>query len=211
MIVSLNLKKDDFLEQFYKKSMEELDEFFKINWIRNTPKIMIIPDRRTINKIKKYETEDWVVGWTDGINVYLLDRENYEKESCHKYSDEEYTALLKHELAHLFTGIFCDHKNIKPIWINEGISIYLSGQNKFKKPPKEFKKFLRYHDYGGKEIYNESGFVVEFLIKKYGKEKFLSLLKELRNLKTKKEFENKFSDVYGFELSYENFNKQFNE
>jgi len=207
MIFSLNLQKDEFLEQAYKKSMEELNEFFGINWKRNTPLIIIVPNRGIIDILTKRKTEDWVIGWTDfhSDNLFLLDRKNFEKESCHKYSEEKYIALLKHELTHLFTKIFCNSHNIKPVWINEGLSIYLSGQNKFKKRPTEFTKFLTFCNHGGKEIYAESGFAVEFLIKKYGKEKFLTLLKELKNLKTEKKFKEKFQEVYGFELNYKNF------
>jgi len=67
-------------------------------------------DRETINRLRGKETEDWIVGWVNKTDVYVLDKENYEKESNHKYSDEEYFRLIKHELAHSFFRLFLNSK-----------------------------------------------------------------------------------------------------
>jgi hypothetical protein len=207
MIFSLESQKDLFLENVYIQSMKELNEFFGINWIKNTPEIFTMKDRATINLLTNSNTENWLTGWADGNSIYLLDKENYESESCHEYSDESYSSFVKHELVHLFSGIFCGVRNFKPIWISEGLAVYLSGQNNLNKSPIKFEKFLSFYEKGGKEIYNESGFAIEILIKEFGKEKFFTLLKKLKDIETKKEFENYFTELYGFELDYENFNK----
>lgn len=131
MIYQIQTINNPKLEKFYEDSMAELDSFFKLNWKRNRPNLILIPDRKTINALKGKETENWVVGWTEKTNIYLLSNENYEKESNHKYSDEEYRALIKHELTHCFSDIITG-SNKKPVWLLEGISIFLSGQNKFK-------------------------------------------------------------------------------
>lgn len=192
------------LDEIYAKSMEELDSFFKINWKYNRPNLILVPDRKTINSLKGQKTESWVVGWVGNGIVYLLDDQNFEKESNHKYSDEEYFALLKHELAHCFSNIVSNFSR-KPVWLLEGISIYLSGQNKLKTKPKKFEKFIDFFDKGGKEIYSESGFAVLFLVKKYGKRKLLSLLRGSKESESKENFAKLFKSIYGFELSYENF------
>lgn len=210
MIFNLESKKDSLLEEAYHGFMKELNDFFEINWIRNTPKIFIIRDRITINHLLGRETEDWMVGWVNGNSVYLLNREHYEDESCHKYNEKEYLAFFKHELVHLFSSIFCNIKDFKPIWLNEGLSIYLSGQNKFKKRPSFFKEFLSFYENEGKDVYHESGFAVEILINKFGKERFFSLLKKLKEIKDKEEFEIIFKEIYGFNLDYDNFNKYLN-
>jgi len=205
-IFNLFSKVDSFLEKEYEKSMKELKEFFGINWIYNTPSIILIPDRKTIDILKETKTEDWLVGWANGHIVYLLGRKNYEKESCHKYSDEEYSALLKHELCHLFVNIFTEYYKSIPTWLEEGICIHLSGQDKFKKPLKKFEKFLGFTDDVGKGVYNESGFAVELLINKFGKEKFLKLLacdfgRKYENLPSE------FKKIYGRDLNYKTFNE----
>ncbi len=58
-----------------------------------------------MNKIMRINTKKWVVAFTYYNHdwIYLLDKNNLEKESYHKYSKETYAARIKHELAHLFS------------------------------------------------------------------------------------------------------------
>ncbi len=192
------------LDEIYEKSIEEYIDFFQFNWKYNRPKIFLIPDRKTMDLFAGHKTESWVVGWARKGNVYLLDDQNYEKESNHKYSDEEYFALAKHELAHCFSDVVSNSSG-KPVWLLEGISIFLSGQYKVKPKPKVFTAFIDFFENGGSEVYKESGFAVMFLVEKYGKEKLISLLKGTKEIKTKEDFAKLFKSIYEFELSYENF------
>jgi len=204
MVFEINKIDNSKLDKVYEKSMEELDSFFELGWKYNRPNLILVPNRKTIDSLKGKETENWVVGWTSGNTVYMLSDENYETESNHKYSDEEYFALLKHELAHCFSHIisgFCQ----KPIWLLEGISIFLSGQLKLRPKPENYSRFIEFHEKGGKGVYSESGFAVEFLVKKYGKEKLLQLLKKAKESNSKKDFADLFKSIYDFELSYDNF------
>ncbi|MCX6702526.1 MAG: hypothetical protein NTW60_01495 [Candidatus Wolfebacteria bacterium] len=191
-------------DRVYKKSMRELSSFFRINWNQNPPKLILVPDRKTIDFLKGEKTEEWVIGWASKGNVYLLDDKNFEKESNHKYSDKEYFALIKHELAHCFSSVVSNSSG-KPIWLLEGISIYLSGQDKLKTRPKKLTKFIDFFDKSGKGVYLESGFAVAFLVKKYGEKKLLHLLKASKEAMSKKSFAKLFRSIYGFELSYKNF------
>jgi len=91
------------VKDFYNKAMKELIDFYGVNWIENTPVIYLIDSRESLDIISGYKTEDWVVGRALSYNkLLLLSPESYETESSHKYSDEEYYSLLKHELSHLF-------------------------------------------------------------------------------------------------------------
>ena len=211
MIFEIKEKKDKFLEDSYRKSMKELDGFFEIGWIRNTPSVCVVPDRKTIDKLYHQKTEKWLVAWarTSSRIIYILNRKNFEKESDHKYSKEKYYALIKHELSHMFISTYLKSSSIKPYWLDEGVAIYLSGQNKFKKPINKFNKFLEFYHKYGKEIYNESGFFIELLVKKFGKNKLLELIKSLKEIESEKEFNKKFKQIYGFDLDYEEINKIF--
>ena len=168
MVFQISGTKEDRIEKIYEESMKDLGKFFELNWNRNRPSVFLIPDRKTIDSLKGNNTEDWVVGWSNGNDVFILSPKNYESESSHKYSDKEYYALLKHELAHCFSNIIGNYSQ-KPIWLLEGISIFLSGQNNFKNKPKKYSSFINYYGVGGEGVYHESGFAVEFLVKKYGK------------------------------------------
>lgn len=204
MIFEINQINNSKLSEVYKNSMEELDSFFELGWKYNRPNIVLVPDRKTINSLKGKETEEWFVGWVNGNTVYMLSDKNYETESSHKYSEFKYFATIKHELAHCFSNIINGSKQ-NPIWLLEGISILLSGQLKLTKKPSKYSNFIDFYENGGKNVYAESGFAVEFLVKKYGKEKLLQLLKKSKESNSKKDFADLFHSIYNFELSYDNF------
>ena len=127
MTLKLSKIKDEFIDNLFEECMNELKDFFKINWTKNRPSIILFEDRETLDELKGSKTDDWNVGFATNNKIYLLNRENYEKESCHKYSDEEYKKLLKHELVHLYYDIFSRGAHY-PRWFNEGLAVFLSGQ-----------------------------------------------------------------------------------
>lgn len=88
------------------------------------------------------------------------------------------------------------------MWLNEGLASYLSGQKKICDNPLDVFSYFDKSDAG---VYKVGYFWVELLIRKFGKTKFLKLIKAL-NLKfnlTEKIFAAKFYNIYGF-----NFNKK---
>lgn len=187
---------------FYDRAMEELKDFYGINWNENTPSILLVDSRKEFDILIGKQTEPWVVGTTPRYNeLLLLSPESYEKESIHKYSDEEYFSLIKHELSHLFYTILS--KGAPPVWLDEGFAIYSSGQLSTKKKPKELKHFLEYYSKVGEDVYPEAGFVVEALFKKYGKEEVLGFIKLLPKFKGEKIFKETFEKYFQLELSYE--------
>lgn len=65
MIFDIQTSKDKWLEKIYQQSMAELDEFFRLNWQQNQPKVFIV-----------------------------LSRDNFEKESDNTYSKESISIWL---------------------------------------------------------------------------------------------------------------------
>lgn len=204
-------KNRDDIKRYYKSALEELNTFFKIKWTRNTPKIFLISSREEFDNIYGKKTEEWVVGTTMGSshNIYLLAPESYEKHSNHTYSEEEYEALLKHEMSHLYTRIF--YQDYIPRWLIEGVAIYSSGQLELKRKPKKFNTFLEFFGQGGKGLYGESGWAVMILDKEFGREKLLKLLKSLNGIEKVEDFNRKVDEVYGIKLTYEWFNSRINK
>lgn len=207
MIYKIIQKEDDFLEKIYRESMDDLNAFYEINWTHHLPKIVVVDNREMMDLLSGQKTENWVIGWADERTIYVLNRDNFEKESDHKYNLEEYSEFIKHELSHLFFHILSGG-NRKPVWLNEGFAVYTSGQNKSKKKLTEFSRFLESYDQGEKGVYAESGFFVQSLVEKFGKQKLLDLAKELKKIKTKEEFKKFFAEEYGFHLSYDDINAQ---
>lgn len=189
------------IKAFYEKAMKELIDFYEINWTDNTPIIYLADSREAFDTIGKEKTEQWVVGKALDYNkLLLMSPDTYEKESCHKYSDELYYILIKHELSHLFYDILSQNKG--PVWLEEGMALYVSGELPYKKAPKKFSNFLRYYDFEDADVYSESGFVIEKLIKKFGKDKILNFIKLLPNIHDEKQFEDEFKNLFKIDLGY---------
>lgn len=210
MIHSLKIQStdDSFINDIYEKAMAELNEFYGINWTHHLPVVITVSDRKTIDALKGKKTEPWLVGWADGNKIFVLDKENFEKESNHKYMPETYHSLIKHELSHAFYRVLSGDR-MRPIWLCEGVAIYTSGQNKEKSQPMEFKEFLDFQDKGGRGVYAESGFIVELLVEKFGKSKLLKLIDSTKTVDDRKGFEKAFKDVYGFDPTYAEFNERY--
>jgi hypothetical protein len=193
------------VENFYKKAMKELKDFYIINWNENTPVLFLVDSRKDYDVLINQNTENWEVGRHIGENkILLITPESYEKESIHKYSDEEYFFLIKHELSHLFYNIFSQGQ--RPVWLDEGFAIFTSGELKKKTKINEFKNFLDYYSHSDEKIYKESGFAVQVLIEKFGKNKVLDFLKKLPKIEDEKEFKKSFEGYFGFKPDYKAFN-----
>ncbi len=153
-----------------------------------------------------------MIGFANGNTIYVLDKKNIKKESSHKeYSDEEYMMLVKHELCHLFYGILSKRQSNKPRWLAEGVSIYLSGQVKHKKPVEKFSMFIDSHEKTNRGTYSEGGIAVKILVEKFGKKKLLELISQVKDADTEKAFTQLFKKIYGFDLNYKNFNRLLHE
>jgi len=205
MIYKIQKYEDPLIEKLYEKALDELKGFFEFRWEKNTPKVIIVDDRETIDAIYGRPTEKWLVAWSeDTRNIFLLNRENYEKYSNHKYSEDEFLKLLKHELSHMLYKLIT--YTDKPRWLNEGIGTYISGQLDSVKTPAELKVFLNYFDKTDSETYKESGFAVEALIGKFGKEKLMKFVKSLKSVKDPETVSKLFKETFEIELTYENIN-----
>ncbi|MFA4999477.1 MAG: hypothetical protein WC519_01995 [Parcubacteria group bacterium] len=189
--------------------MKELGDFYGFYITKNRPRVIVLESRRMIDSLKKKKTDSWIVAWAEGnLTIFILDQSKMATESCHKkYGNKQYKALLKHELSHVFSRIMAGFGISVPAWLNEGLAIYSSGQNKFKKPVEKFGGFLKFYSKANRDTYNEAGFAVELLVANFGKKKLFSLLKNLRNVKNKTGFNKLFKTIYGFSPSYTKFNK----
>lgn len=58
MIYQIQTINNPKLEKFHRDSMAEFDSFFKLNWKRNRPNLILVPDRKTINALRGKETEN---------------------------------------------------------------------------------------------------------------------------------------------------------
>ncbi len=200
-VFDITLSKNHELDNIYEISMEELNKFFRMNWAVNKPRICVVDNRATIDALKDQETPRWLVGWSMDRTVYVLHKDSFATDSDHKYSEDDYKMLIKHELAHAFFKIVTGGKT-QPVWLWEGVSILASGQAEAWNKPTEFRSFL-----DNKDTYAEAGFALLLLSNKYGKDKLVKFLKDYKSYSG--DFSKLFQETYNMELNYDTFNSMF--
>jgi len=62
---------NETLENYKTNAIRKLYEFFGINWIKNTSRIIIVDNRKTIDLLREEKTPDWLVGWSSGREAII--------------------------------------------------------------------------------------------------------------------------------------------
>ncbi len=206
MTLHISCNIDSFTDNIHKKAMLNLGKFFGFKWQGKPPRIYVVENRKAMDELIGEKTKSWVVGWSNKGDIFVLDRNNYETESSEPYEERYYRGLIIHELTHVFCNAVTNN-HYEPMWVSEGIARYLAGENLYKERPKKFSVFLKFFKSScDNEVYYESGHAVQVLVEKYGKAKFIRLLKRFPETKTRLSFDKIFRKIYGFDASYSNFN-----
>ncbi len=187
-------KKDKKFESFLEATKKELTAFF--NSSVPEPLIFLLESRLELDLIWGQKTEKWVVGGTKNGSIFILDPKVYTQQSSHK-DKNDFWKTLKHEYCHIYFRYIT--KGVNPLWLHEGLASYLADQKKICDDPLDV---FSYFDKPGKGLYNAGYFWVDLLIEKFGKAKFLRLIKSLEpkpNL-TENIFSARFCKIYGFKF-----------
>jgi hypothetical protein len=200
----------DEIQKVFDRSIKELNEFFEIQWTEDLPELKVLNSSEELEEAYGSKPKKSTEGFARGNAINLVAPKKLELLTIHKYSPKTYRALIKHETCHQFFRKICKRRT--PKWLTEGTSLFVSKQNEAYKNPVKFREFLDFFDADNKGrsshyLYRESGYAVDLLIKHFGKENFLNLLKANRDCDNYEDFKNKFKELYGFKLEYENFNK----
>jgi len=194
-------------EEYLENAIVDFQKYFNIK-LKSEPCLIFLKSRQEFNDVMGCQTFSWVTGYNNSNLIFLMDESIYEAESSKEYNSQTYILSVKHELLH---QIFRQITGInRPVWLSEGFSLYFSGQIKFSSRPEKFTDFLLFEEKTNledKSVYRESGFVVELLMNKFGKEKLLELMPLIKSCHNNQEFKKIFKKVYGFDLNYKNINK----
>jgi len=170
------------------KALQETEMFYGISFNKKVP--IVITDREGIDKTGGPKTEPWVAGQRTSKALYLLDTRlyantadqfGYVPETEHKYSEESYLMLIKHELGHEIFGSICNipSNKIKFLsWLNEGTQFYVAGQ--LKKEVENLDLTFIKKPYS-KNFYRNSATLVKRIADYYGQETFTDGLKFILN------------------------------
>lgn len=211
MIYKIKEVKNKTIGKAYNEGIKDFGKFFGIKLKHKLPHVCVLENRKQVDSIKGYKSERWIIGFEKNGIIYMLDNKNTEKESSHKkLSNKKYFAGMKHELCHFFY-MKISGQNLKPLWLSEGVSIFLSGQLNNIKIEKKFSNFIKsYSDYK-QDIYKESGTAVKLLVENFGKDKLLNLISRSSEVNNKEGFAKLFREIYNFDLNYKNFNNLLNK
>lgn len=130
------------------------------------------------------------------IKTYTLDKDFFEK-------------ILPHEMSHLILREFIGINTYLPLWLEEGIASLSEKSGREERltivkglargnlliPLDKLTNITADNLVMPKIFYAESLSIVYFLLKKYGRDKFVDLCRDLRD---KKEWEDAIENVYGF-------------
>lgn len=204
-IFKLSVVKDAELKLLYSKAIDELNEFTKLNWKHSLP-LMYLMEGRSIANLWQERSNTKMSGWTYGSHqFYVLDKETFIAQMGESYKEGDYYKLIKHELAHCFYQVLTNGLT-KPVWLWEGFAVYVSGQYTDFPKINKFKRFLDITETHEDDIYNESGNVVDHLIKLKGRETFIEMLKKINEVN----LEELLYKYYGIKMNYKDLNSLLN-
>ena len=116
-VMALEEKEILEVEPIIHKKIIELNEFFEIK-----PKlsVQIIYSPHEF-EFYKGEFQNWMVGTASKHHLWIFSKNLIATLTLHK--KECFEQVLKHEMSHIYTNTLSP---FVPIWINEGVAVYLS-------------------------------------------------------------------------------------
>lgn len=186
------------LKKLVEKAVTQAENFFKgkVDF-----EILLLEKRKQMDKIcssfskKPEKTEDWLVGITfNHHTIAIFKQEVYEQVSPHK--KESFFSTLVHEIAHIFVKTKFNAKI--PNWLDEGLAYVVAEQDlKPLKLKQDLNQAFTTQGWMKTHPYLTSGKFTRFLIETYGKDNLFSLMKSLKNWKTRQDFSKIFQKVLG--------------
>jgi len=157
-------------------------------------RVKFVLSREEFNKIWGSKTEKFVSGFIkDGLMV-IFSYSVFDKET--RWKKKYFYECLIHEISHLFYEEMRDD-TYDPLWLSEGLATFMQSRNKRFKYLKKIKIDKEILEGEFEEInvkrYHVYRLFVEFLIKFYGKDSLLELIK---GLKKNEQLERLFKKIY---------------
>lgn len=155
-------------------------------------------------QLEKHNTQNWEVGNTSENNeIDIFHPDVFEDESSHKR--EDFLKILKHEITHIYIKKLANSKAV-PMWLNEGLAMYLAGQVKQYRNKTglyietEYASKLSspsgWNKYADHDAYRFACLFVNFLVTKYGLEPIIRLIKSIPQNYYRSSFEKIFNEIF---------------
>ncbi|OGH14839.1 MAG: hypothetical protein A2860_00565 [Candidatus Levybacteria bacterium RIFCSPHIGHO2_01_FULL_37_33] len=173
-------------------------------------KLTLVYSREEMNNLLGYKTASWFVGYAGSSSkIFMLSPSVFDRESNH--SKRDFRKVLCHEICHLFIRQI--HNSYEPVWLEEGLAYCVAGQESrlknsnpiFNNPEVIF--LIDTRNRWNKTIgsqpdvpYALAFLLVDFLIRRYDKDRVIKLLMSLEGRYNKKTFCQKFKELYGKDI-----------
>jgi len=200
-------------------SLNRIIKDFKCGYIRASSffkkeipkvKLTLVYSRGEMDSLIGYKTASWFVGYADFSNeIFIFSPSVFDRESNH--SKRDFRKVLCHEICHLFIRQI--HNSYEPVWLEEGLAYYVAGQKSrlknsnpiFNNPKAIF--LIDTRNRWNKTIgsqpdvpYALAFLLVDFLIRRYNKNRVIKLLMSLKGRYDRKRFCQKFRKIYGKDI-----------
>jgi len=157
-------------------------------------KVKFVYSREEFDKIWGSKTENFISGFIKDELMVLFSYSVFAKET--KWKKKYFYECLLHEINHLFYEEIRDD-SYDPLWLSEGLATFVQSRNKKFKYLKRIKIKKEILEEGFEKIsvssYHIYRLFVEYLIKIYGKD---NLLKLIKGLKKKEKLDRLFKEIY---------------
>lgn len=154
----------------YLRKLFSFEKYVQVRMVKSTEEL---------SNLIGHSVPDWVIGTYTGNCILMLD--------CQSWKTREqidFCQVFVHEFIHVLTQYTI--RSLCPIWLNEGLAVYLSEQLKsINIIPKEVTVDDVYTmDYSSENLYGISGLLVAGLTEKYGLESLIHRLAAVSNFES---------------------------
>lgn len=193
-------------DKYINKEKELIVKAFKYNkkFFKICPskfEIMFVYSRHEFNSLIGEKTKDFVSGFFKDSKIFLFGYSVFDKET--RWKKKSFYECLVHEMSHLFYEELRDD-SFDPLWLSEGLATFIQCRKKKFKYKRRLKIKKEILEEGFKNMNLESYQVyllfVEYLIKKFGKDKLFYFITKLKkgkkvNFLFKKIYKNTFEKL----------------
>lgn len=172
------------------KDIESYSEFGKrVSEIRNlfsfssTVLVEEVPSLQALEKKCGCLLPPWVIGLSAGRRIWILRKSEWENRKI------DMGQLILHEFVHIVLNTSMQ-KDV-PLWINEGLAVYLSGQYQdYKLEQSHIRAFVDFYQlsYESENLYIIVAKTIVALMEHYGQSVIVKELLECKNFQTSKIF-----------------------
>jgi hypothetical protein len=135
------------------------------------PAVIILQDRKSIAAYWGERRPSWNIAWADRGTIFILDWSIMKLEGRSRKGWEK---VLVHEYAHLYTGGLAGRQ--LPRWLNEGLSCFHADQRRTATREK-VEQYFSQSQPPSTDAYAVGYVMVNAILKKFGRKKFLQLLR----------------------------------